>query len=165
MKIDIYTKSTNVLKIKNNANSNLNRTLKQNSNITLSLCCSISLRKTNAVKKLWNAIRAIRVWHKTYTGHLFNRCNNGISIHYNDVIMGVMASQITSLTIVDSTVDSGADQRKHQSSVWLAFVRGIHRWPVNSPHKRPVTRKMFPFDDVIMWCVPDELNSNSKSTI
>ena len=47
------------------------------------------------------------------------------------------------------TVCSGADQRKHQSSASLAFVRGIHRWPVNSPHKGPVTRKMFPFDDVI----------------
>ena len=45
---------------------------------------------------------------------------------------------------------SAADQRKHQSSASLAFVRGIHRWPVNSPHKWPVTRKMFPFDDVIM---------------
>ena len=48
------------------------------------------------------------------------------------------------------TVFSGADQRKHQSSASLAFVRGIHWWPVNSPHKWPVTRKMFPFDDVIM---------------
>ena len=45
---------------------------------------------------------------------------------------------------------SDADQRKHQSSASLAFVRGIHRGPVNSPHKWPVTRKMFPFDDVIM---------------
>ena len=44
----------------------------------------------------------------------------------------------------------GADQRKHQSSASLAFVRGIHRRPVNSPHKGPVTRKVFPFDDVIM---------------
>ena len=69
-------------------------------------------------------------------------------IHCNDVIMGAMASQITSLTSVYSTVYSGADQRKHQSSASLAFVRGIYRWPVNSPHKRPVTRKMFPFDDV-----------------
>ena len=68
----------------------------------------------------------------------------------NDAIMGVMASQITSLTIVYSTVYLGADQRKHQSSASLAFVRGIHRGPVNSPHKWPVTRKMFPFDDVIM---------------
>ena len=56
-----------------------------------------------------------------------------------------------SLAIVYSTVYWGADQRKHQSSTSLAFVRGINRWPVNSPHKRPVTRKMFPFDDVIMW--------------
>ena len=70
--------------------------------------------------------------------------------HYSDVIMGTMASQITSLTIVYSTVYSGGDQRKYQSSVSLAFVRGIHRWPVNSPHKWSVTRKRFPFDDVIM---------------
>ena len=71
--------------------------------------------------------------------------------HYNDVVMGMMASQITSLTIVYSIVYSGAYQRKHQSSASLAFVWGIHRWPVNSPHKGPVTRKMFPFDDVIMF--------------
>ena len=71
--------------------------------------------------------------------------------HYSDVIMGAMASRITSLTIVYSTVCSGADQRKHQSSVSLAFVRGIHRWPVNSPHKWSVTRKYFPFDDVIVY--------------
>ena len=64
--------------------------------------------------------------------------------------MGAMASQITSLAVVYSIVYSGPDQSKHQSSVSLAFVRGIHRWPVNSPHKGPVTRKMFPFDDVIM---------------
>ena len=76
-------------------------------------------------------------------------------INYNDVIMGTMASQITSPTIIYSAVYSGADQRKHQSSASLAFVRGIHRWPVNSPHKWPVTRKMFPFDDVITKCCAD----------
>ena len=70
--------------------------------------------------------------------------------HYLDVIMGAMVSQITSLTIVHSTVHSGADQRIHQSTASLAFVRGIHRWPVNSLHKWPVTRRMFPFDDVII---------------
>ena len=71
--------------------------------------------------------------------------------HYCDVIMGAVASQITSFTIVYSTVYSDADQRKHQSCASLAFVRGIHRGPVNSPHKWPVTQKIFPFDDVIMW--------------
>ena len=65
--------------------------------------------------------------------------------------MTTMGSQITSLTVVYSIVYSDADQRKHQSSASLAFVWGIHRWPVNSPHKGPVTRKMFPFDDVIMY--------------
>ena len=70
--------------------------------------------------------------------------------HYGDVIMGLIASQITSLTIVYSTVYSDEDQRKHQSPASLAFVRGIHRGPVHFPHKWPVTQKMFPFDDVIM---------------
>ena len=98
--------------------------------------------------------------------------------HYTDVIMGAIASQITSLTIVYSTVYSDADQRKHQSSTSLAFVRGIHRWPVNSLHRWPVTRNMFPFDDVIIcliiciiisamdiyyWII--ELNYIRKSTI
>ena len=69
--------------------------------------------------------------------------------HCSDVITGAIAFQITSLTHVYSTVYSDADKRKHQSSASLAFVRGIHRGPVNSPHKWPVTRKMFPFDDVI----------------
>ena len=70
--------------------------------------------------------------------------------------MGPIASQITSLTIVYSTVYSDEDQRNYQSSASLAFVRGIHRWPVNSPHKWPVTRKMFPCDDTIMI---DEVDS------
>ena len=68
--------------------------------------------------------------------------------------MGAIVFQITSLTIVYSTVYSAADQRKHQSSASLAFVRGIHRGPVSSPHKWPVTRKMFLFDDVIMTTGP-----------
>ena len=56
-------------------------------------------------------------------------------LHYSDLIMGAMASQITSLTIVYSTADSGVDQRKYQSSVPLAFGMGIHRWLVNSRTK------------------------------
>ena len=70
--------------------------------------------------------------------------------HYDDVIMTMLASQITSLTVVYSIVYSGVNQRKHQSPASLAFVWEIHRGPVNFPHKWPVTRKMFPFDDVIM---------------
>ena len=78
--------------------------------------------------------------------------------HYDDVIIIAMGSQITSLAFVYSTVYSGANERKHQSSASLAFVWGIHRGPVNSPHKWPVSRKMFPFDDVIIWII------NSKRT-
>ena len=64
--------------------------------------------------------------------------------------MGATASENTSLTIVYSAVYSGKDQIKLQSSASLAFVRGIHWGPVNSPHKGPVTRKIIPFDDVTM---------------
>ena len=64
--------------------------------------------------------------------------------------MRTMTYQITSLTIVYPTIYSGADQSKHQRSASLAFVGGIHRGPVNSPHKWLVTRKMFPLDEVIM---------------
>ena len=69
--------------------------------------------------------------------------------HYSDVKMSAMASQITSVSIVYSTICSGAEQGKHQSSESLAFVRGIHR-AFPAQHKGPVTRKIFPFDDVIM---------------
>ena len=58
--------------------------------------------------------------------------------------------QITGISDVCSAICSGADQRNHQSPMWLAFVKGIHRWPVDSPQKGPVTWKMFPLDDVIM---------------
>ena len=75
------------------------------------------------------------------------------SIHYNDVIMSEIASQITSVSIVYSTICSGADKRKHQTSASLALCAGNS--PVNSPHKGPVTRKIFPADDVIMTMATD----------
>ena len=102
----------------------------------------------------WNVWIAIKISLKFVAKHPINNISALVLImawcHYSDVIMSTIASLITSLTIVYSTVCSDADQRKHQSST-LAFVWGIHRGPVNSPHKWPVTRKMFPFDDVIMW--------------
>ena len=85
-------------------------------------------------------------WHSTFFWWQYQ------TSHYNDVIMSAMASEITSPTIVYSSVDSGTDERKHQSFASLAIVRGIHRWPENSLHKGPVMWKMFPFDD-IMWTV------------
>ena len=91
--------------------------------------------------------------HKTYTVWCvcFGMVTEKFLVHYSDVVIkSPMPSQITSLTIVYSTIYSGTDQRKHKSSASLAFVRGIHWWPVNSPQKGPVTWKMFPFDDVIM---------------
>ena len=76
--------------------------------------------------------------------------NNMTTVHYSDVMISAMVPQTTGVSIVYWTVCSSADQRKHQSSTSLIFVRGIHRWSVNFPHKGPVTRNMFPFDDVIM---------------
>ena len=70
--------------------------------------------------------------------------------HHSDLIMGAMASELTGVSIVYSTVCPGADQKRHQSSASLVSIRGTHRWLLNSPYKGPVTRKMFPFDDVIM---------------
>ena len=79
--------------------------------------------------------------------------------------MGAIASQITILTIVYLTVYLDEYQRKHQSSASPAFVRRIHREPVNSPHKWPVTRKMFPFDDVIMMPADDQAPWASADTV
>ena len=70
--------------------------------------------------------------------------------HYSAVIISAMASQITGISNICLTVCSVAHQRKHQSSTSLAFVKGIHRWSADSPHKRQVTRKIFPFDDTIL---------------
>ena len=71
---------------------------------------------------------------KTFYGKCYGTWSP-VVMHYSDVIMSTIASQFTSVSIVYSTVCSGPDQRKHQSSASLAVVRGIHRWPVDSPHK------------------------------
>ena len=80
--------------------------------------------------------------------------------------MSALASQITSLTIFYSTVYSRRRTKKRQRSTSQAFVQGIHRWPVNSLHKGPVTRKMFPLDDVTMWMqgMPTSLDENRALT-
>ena len=105
---------------------------------------SISSRHYTCIQCEYNLVK-YRVCHKTLVGTCWLLCS-----HHNDVIMSAIESQITSLAIVYSTAFSGADQRKYQSFASLAFVKRITRWQVNSPHKGPVTRKMFPFDDVIM---------------
>ena len=78
------------------------------------------------------------------------RCHNFFIEHYNDVMMGAIPSQINSLTIVYSNVYSGADKKKHQRSASLAICEGNSPGTGEIPHKGPVMRKMFPFDDVIM---------------
>ena len=101
------------------------------------------------MQNVWNMVSKIQ--YKTWFIFCSSKDIFNINTHYDDVIMTMLASQITSLAVVYSIVYSGVNQRKHQSSASLAFVREIHRGPVNFPHKWPVTRKMFPFDDVIMW--------------
>ena len=101
----------------------------------------------------------VQVWLSALqaTSHYLKQCFQDVwrrltsqDHHYRGVIMNIMASQIIGVSIVYSTVCSGADQRKDQSYASLAFVRGIHLSPLNSPNKGPVTRKMFPLDDVTM---------------
>ena len=84
--------------------------------------------------------------HGTVETRRFSECPT----HYNDVMMSAIASQIIGVSIGCPTACSGVYQRKYQRSVSLTLVRRIHRWPVDFPHKGPVTRKMFPFDDAIM---------------
>ena len=116
----------------------------------------VILEKNGSVRERINFKTLFNYKHVVDETPIFDSIGSGLKpgshlcVHYDDVIMGAIASQITSLAIVYSIVYSGADQSKHQSSTSLAFVWGIHRGPVNSPHKWPVTRKMFPFDDVIM---------------
>ena len=111
--------------------------------------CSWKLKSNVAMKIEQNLI-----WLPIGRGHQF--CQNESYYeaiawaHYNDVKMSTLASQITCLTIVYSTVYSRVDQWKYLSPVSLDFVGGIHRRPVNSPHKGSVTRKMLPLYDVIM---------------
>ena len=110
-------------------------------------CVNVSLKRiTTGSCNHW---RWCVVW-KSWQYHDMGTFSTSLA-HYDDVIMSTIASQITSLAIVYSTIYSRADQSKLQSSASLAFVWGIHRGPVNSPQKWPVTRKMFPFDDVIMF--------------
>ena len=95
--------------------------------------------ETHSTNNLW-AHNPNPISKTTCYSHMTN------NYHYSDAIMSAIASQITGVSIVYLTGCSGADHRKHQSSAPLAFVTEIHRWPVNSPRKEPVTRKMFPFD-------------------
>ena len=92
-----------------------------------------------AFNTFWMTVTCQIYMHDEWTSERGDIC------HYGDVIMRAMASRIAGVSIVCSTICSGTDQRKHQSSASLAIVRGIHRWPVDSQHKGPV-----PFDDVIM---------------
>ena len=72
-----------------------------------------------------------------------NQVIDKVARQYNDVIMSAMASQITDVSFVCLTVCSGADQRRHQSSASLTFLRGIHRWTVDSPHKASNVENVF----------------------
>ena len=88
----------------------------------------------------------IRPTFQYYNAHVWNMHEHVIDVlYYSDVMMSAMASKIIGVSIVCSTICSSADLRTQQSSVSLAFMR----WPVDSPHKEQVTRKMFPSDDVI----------------
>ena len=125
---------------------------------------------------MWGNVHKVRFhWHQWILdtrisrnilrwGHLRVRCTR--LFPHSDAIMGPMASQTISFTIVYSTVYWDADQRKHQSFASLAFVLGIRRWPLNSQHKWSVTRKMCLFDSVIISTqIPQGFNNKIHLTI
>ena len=106
------------------------------------------------------------VWYLNYRCHSKCWCmmqNANIS-HYSDVIMGTMASHITGLTIVYSTIYSGADQENIKAPRHWP-LRGLHRWLGYSPHKWPVTRKMFSFDDVIELMFPPNYGTSKAQQL
>ena len=125
-------------------------------------------------KPAWNSTESINLFPISFTGRKEpETCDVWLGeygrwswTHYRDVIMSTNASQITIFSIVYSAVCSSADKRILPSSASLAFVIGIHRWPMNSPHKGPVTRKMIPFDDVIMdWDIMGYQRARSRTRI
>ena len=105
----------------------------------------------NALENVFE-MASVLLWHQFVNPSLAEMAHlvEILLMHYNDVIMGPMASQINSLTIVFSVVNSYADQRKHQSSASLPFVREFTgaRWIPRT--KGQSSGKMFPFDDVNM---------------
>ena len=94
---------------------------------------------------VWSRCNTVKFSWKCLKGHSINR-----QLQYSDIIMSVMASQTTGVSIVSTVHSIRRRSKKTSNSASLAFVKGIHRWPVNSPHKGPVTRKMLPFDDVVI---------------
>ena len=85
----------------------------------------------------WHMLRRVSKWITIFPSLLFKYAGcNGLTKHYSDVIMGAMASQITSLTTVYSTTYSGEDQRKHQMTGEF-------------PARMASNAEIFPFDDVI----------------
>ena len=89
-------------------------------------------------------------WFETPLCPLWRHSNEKMAFLILATTLQWRQNEHNGVSIIYLIVCSGADKRKHEISGSLAFVRGIHRWPVNSPHKGPVTRKLFPFDYVIM---------------
>ena len=116
-------------------------------------CLEAIMPNGHACISLTRIVRAARykLLHgsSSYIGAIFHPWSRWLFIgymNYSDVIMTAMASQITSLAIVYSTVYSRGKSKRSSK----LRVTGLCAGMVNSPHKWPVTRKMFPFDDVIM---------------
>ena len=112
--------------------------------LPLNLTWEVSIGSGKNLMPLGNKDYLSQCWSKSMSPYVTS------PQRYSDVLMGVMALQITGVSISGSTICLGSDQRKHQSSIPLAFVRVIHQWPMDYPHKGPVRRKKFPFDDIIM---------------
>ena len=94
------------------------------------ICQSFVSMSPSTDGSVWIGSAVLNETSVPYKDHIhvaFQSINKPYSWHYDDVTMGAIASQITSLAIVYSAVYSDADQRKHEGSASLAIVWGIHR--------------------------------------
>ena len=132
--------------------------------------CKQTMPPLRYIIAVWMQLYKIKSFWHLWTIYSFIWC---YLLSLQDTIMSPMASQITAVSIVCQAVCSGADQRKHQSYASLTFVMGFHLWPVNSPHKGPETRKMYPSYDAIMiakidmntYCLRSVAHSSGLGTI
>ena len=127
--------------------------------VTLSFDAFVDLRPNKRLSKqswtwcfetpscsLWRHCNGWMTWKFSTPQEMCPRCAVVVVARLSIEFTHIFSLPFNLLTIAPVA----KDQRKHQRPASLAFVRRIHRWPVNSPHKRPVMRKMFSFDDVIM---------------
>ena len=103
--------------------------------------------------RIWGIHHVHPLWIDNITTAMQSIATKQHISSYNDVIMRALTSQITSLTTVYSTVYSRRRSKKKSKLRVTGLCAGNSPVTGEFPAQRPVTRKMFPFDDVIMLSI------------